>query len=109
MALTAHLDEPPFRTDERGVVRIGPTRVSLDDIVEAFLEGASTEEILLRYSSLNLPDIYTTIAYYLRHQVEVDAFLASEGAKAGLVRREAEEFFGTQALREKLLARRAQL
>lgn len=107
MALAAQLDAPPFRTDDQGVVRIGSTRVSLDVVVEAFREGASAEEILLRYSGLNLPDIYSTIAYYLRHQAEVDAYLAEEDVEAEAVRREAEEFFDTRRLREKLLQARA--
>lgn len=107
MALPALQDAPPFRTDDEGVVRIGETRVSLAEIVEAFTEGASAEEILLRYSSLNLPDIYSTIAYYLRHRAEVDAFLAEQRTLDRAVRSEAERFFDTQTLRERLLSRRS--
>jgi uncharacterized protein (DUF433 family) len=108
MSLTAQLDAPPFRTDDQGVVRIGETRVSLGDVVEAFREGASAEEILLRYSSLRLPDVYGTIAYYLRHQIEVDAHLRDESSRAEEARREADRLFDTRALRDKLLSRRSE-
>ena len=107
MSLPAQLDAPPFHTDDQGVVRIGPTRVSLGDVVEAFREGASAEEIVLRFSSLRLPDVYSTIAYYLRHQAEVDAHLTAEGSRADEVRGEAERVFDTRALRDKLLSRRS--
>jgi len=108
LSLTAQLDAPPFRTDDEGLVRIGQTRVSLGDVVEAFREGASAEEIVLRFSSLSLPDVYSTIAYFLRHQLEVDAHLADEESRAEGIRTEAERLSGARALRERLLARRSE-
>lgn len=107
MALAAQVDRPPFRADAHGVVRIGSTRVSLDVVIEAFREGASAEEILLRYSSLDLADIYATIAYYLRHQEQVDGYLLDQEAQAEAARRDVEQHFDTRALRERLARRRS--
>lgn len=65
----------PLEVGADGVVRVGRTRVTLDTVVMAFLEGVSAEGIAGQYPSLQLPDIYSTIGYYLRHQTEVGAYL----------------------------------
>ncbi len=36
----------PLRMDTDGVIRIGDTRVTLDTVISAFLEGATAEEIV---------------------------------------------------------------
>lgn len=76
MSLPLTTEPPPLRTDEHGVVRVGQSRVTLDLVVGAFLEGATAEEIAMRYPSLALGDVYAAAAYYLRHRQEVDAYLA---------------------------------
>ena len=43
--------------------------------MEDYLEGASPEEILLRYPTLNLEKIHATILYYLAKTEEVEAYL----------------------------------
>jgi hypothetical protein len=50
---------PPWRLDNDGVRRVGGTRVRLEAVLFAFNQGASAEEILLKYPSLQLPDIYS--------------------------------------------------
>jgi uncharacterized protein (DUF433 family) len=77
-ALDLTADPTPLRRDEHGVVRVGDTRVTLEVVVGAFRKGAAAEEIVARYDVLALPDVYATLAFYLRHQVEVDAYLARE-------------------------------
>ena len=52
--------------DTDGVIRIANTRVTLDTIVAAFLEGATAEEIAQQYPTVELADIYAIIGYYLR-------------------------------------------
>ena len=42
----------PLRVDDDGVVRVGHTRVTLDTVVVAYLDGASPEEIVNRYPSI---------------------------------------------------------
>src|SRR3990172_13227473 len=75
MSLKISTDPAPLTTDEDRVVRVGATRVRLDTVVYAFNQGASAEEILQRYPSLGLPDIYATISYYLRHRTSVEDYL----------------------------------
>jgi uncharacterized protein (DUF433 family) len=101
-------DPIPLVTDATGVVRISKTRVTLDTVVTAFLEGAIAEEIREQYPSLQLSDIYSVIGYYLRHQAEVDAYLLERQRLASEVRQEAEKHFNPLGVRLRLLARRTQ-
>ncbi len=66
----------------------------------------NAEEILGRYPSLQSADIYSVIAYYLRHRTEVDTYLKDREAFRVEVRLENESRFPSTGLREKLLARR---
>lgn len=97
MAIAADAD-PALRIDEGGTVRIGPTRVTLRSVVFAFNEGASAEEIVLRYPSLDLTDTYAAITYYLRHRFEVDRMLAKEDRQIEEVQEEIEREFPTAEL-----------
>lgn len=106
MTLNLAPEAPPIAADDMGTVRVGGTRVTLDSVIGAFQEGATAEEIVFRYPSLALADVYATISYYLRHRNEVDAYLAGEEAEAQTARREAEAFFDTSALRARLLSGR---
>ena len=72
MPLTLTLEPAPIEMDTHGVVRVAKTRVTLDTVVTAFLEGCTSEEIGEQYPSLELSDIYLVIGYYLRHRDEVD-------------------------------------
>ncbi|WP_242054734.1 DUF433 domain-containing protein [Nostoc sp. FACHB-190] len=58
MTLAIALEPTPIETDSDGVVRVAKTRVTLDTVVTAFLEGCTPEEIAEQYPSLQLPDIY---------------------------------------------------
>ena len=55
--------------------RIRGTRVSLDSIVYAYLEGLRPESIADDFPALKLEEVYGAIAYYLEHREEVDAHL----------------------------------
>ncbi len=100
-------EAPPLREDQGGVIRVAGTRVRLDTVVFAFNNGATAEEILLRYPSLALSDIYAVIAHYLRHRAEVDAYVVERERIAEEARQESEKRFPRDGLRERLLARRA--
>lgn len=54
---------------------VSGTRISLDSVVCAFLRGESPEGIVESFPSLNLEQAYGTIAFYLAHQQEIDAYL----------------------------------
>jgi uncharacterized protein (DUF433 family) len=55
---------------------VAGTRVSLDSIVLAFLDGLSLEVIVAEcFPVLNLEQVYGAITYYLAHRVEIDQYL----------------------------------
>lgn len=97
----------PLVRDVDGVIRVGKTRVTLDTVVSAFLNGATAEEISYQYPPLDLADVYSVIAYYLRRRVEVDAYLDQRREHAEGVRRQNESRFDPSGIRDRLLARRA--
>jgi len=82
MALTAQAETPPFREDDSGALRVGDSRVLLELVIRAFLDGATPEAIVQRYSTLTLSDAYGSIAYYLRHRGEIEEYLAEREQKA---------------------------
>ena len=51
------------------------SRVSLDSVVYAFLNGVSPESIAQSFPLLTLEQIYGTITYYLANQAEIDRYL----------------------------------
>ncbi|HEU4341557.1 MAG TPA: DUF433 domain-containing protein [Candidatus Binatia bacterium] len=83
------LDLPDFlvRTPQ-GTWRIAGTRVSLDSVIHSFREGATPEEICQDFPSLSLPQVYETIAYYLKQQDKVDAYLQTGLDSAEKLRQE---------------------
>jgi uncharacterized protein (DUF433 family) len=96
----------PLALDSDGVVRISGTRVTLDTVVEAFLEGATAEEIVQQYPSLELADVYSVISYYLKRRSEVDEYLKTRTAEAQEVRHQNESRHDPTGVRARLLARR---
>ncbi|MBE9029186.1 DUF433 domain-containing protein [filamentous cyanobacterium LEGE 11480] len=107
MPLTIAAEPAPLETDADGVVRVGKTRVTLDTVVSVFKQGTTAEEIAYRYPSLKLADVYATIAFYLQHQQDVEAYLANRQQQAQAIRRQTEAKFDPQGLRDRLLARKA--
>jgi uncharacterized protein (DUF433 family) len=55
--------------------RISDTRVSLDSVVYAFLNGLSPESIVDSFPTLTLEQVYGAIAFYLANQAEINAYL----------------------------------
>ncbi|MEG3850584.1 DUF433 domain-containing protein [Microcoleus sp. herbarium19] len=108
MLLVPTAEPIPLVADAHGVIRVGRTRVTLDTVITAFLEGGTAEEIREQYPSLQLSDIYVAIGYYLRHQSEVDAYLMERQRLAAEVQQEAERRFNPVGIRDRLLARRNQ-
>jgi uncharacterized protein (DUF433 family) len=96
----------PLAIDADGVVRVGGTRVTLDTVIAAFSDGATSEEIVQQYPSLHLADVYAVLGYYLRRRPEIDAYLRRRQEQAEEVRRQNEARFDPQGVRDRLLARR---
>ncbi|MGH8596458.1 MAG: DUF433 domain-containing protein [Gammaproteobacteria bacterium] len=95
-----------------GTIRITGTRVSLDTILHHYKRGASAEEIANRFQGVPLRDVYATIAYYLSHQEELDAYLRQQEAEEEALQRQLEsdpEYQANRvAFRELLLQRWAE-
>jgi uncharacterized protein (DUF433 family) len=106
MSLVLGAEPIPLTIDGHGVVRVGGTRVTLDTIVAAFHDGATAEEIVQQYPSLQLADVYAVIGYYLRHQREVEAYLQERQQHSETVYQENEARFDPRGVRDRLLARR---
>lgn len=51
------------------------SRVSLDSIVYAFLDGQSAESIAQSFPVLTLERVYGAIAFYLGNRSEIDTYL----------------------------------
>jgi uncharacterized protein (DUF433 family) len=108
MALAIVAEPAPLKMADDGVVRVNNTRVTIDTIVAVFKQGATAEEIVYRYPSLKLADVYATVAFYLNHQQEVETYLQQRQQKAQEVRKMNEARFDPQGLRDRLLARKAE-
>jgi uncharacterized protein (DUF433 family) len=103
------VQEPiPLETTEEGVIRVARTRVTLETVVAAFEQGATAEEIVQQYPSLQLADAYAVIGYYLRHRPEVETYLAERDRVSSRVRQENEARFEPAGVRARLLARRSE-
>ncbi len=106
MALSFTVEAVPLQTDPDGVIRVSKTRVTLDTIIAAFAEGATAEQIVQQYPSLDLADVYQVIGYYLRRTSEVEAYLKQRKKQTETIRSQNESRFDPQGVRDRLLARR---
>lgn len=95
----------PLNTDAHGVMRVAGTRVTLDTVVYAYKRGDTPEQIAQDYSSLAIADIYAAIAYYLRHEQEIEAYLERRREEADAVREEYKRRFPSDGLKERLQSR----
>jgi len=107
MAQGLAADTMALHADADGVIRVGNTRVTLDTVVAAFSQGATAEEIVQRYPSLELADVYQVIGCYLHRTAEVEAYLEKRRTQAAAVRKQNEARFDPRGVRDRLLARRA--
>jgi uncharacterized protein (DUF433 family) len=107
MAIAIEAIHPPLAPDERGVIYVSGTRVTLDTLLHAFKSGATAEEIVQRYPTLALDDVYVTIGFYLRNADAVDEYLRQRAEFRESVRRENEARFDPNGVRDRLMARRS--
>jgi uncharacterized protein (DUF433 family) len=74
------MGEPSYVESREGIYRVTGTRVSLDSIVYAFLDGHTAESIQQSFPVLTLEQVYGTITYYLAHQEAIEAYLREQEA-----------------------------
>ena len=106
MTLTVAADPVPLRVDRDGVARVGGTRVPLEIVLGAYLEGCTPEDIVEQYPVLRLSDVYTVIGFYLRHRAEVDEYLRQAERESAEIRRHFEAQQDREGFKQGLLARR---
>jgi uncharacterized protein (DUF433 family) len=102
MQLALESEMPPLREDAHGVIRIGRTRVTLESIVSLFEQGASAEEIALRFEVLELHEIYATLSYYLGHRHRIQDYLERQRQASAWARLASERRSPTGQVRERL-------
>lgn len=57
------------------VIRLKGTRIGIERILEDYELGTTPEEIVIRYPSLSLQQVYAAITYYLAKRKAVDDYL----------------------------------
>lgn len=102
------LEPVPLERTADGVILVRNTRVPLDTVIFTFLEGASPEEIVWQYPTLDLADVYSVITYYLQHRADVQKYLQEQENLRRLTRQENEQRFSMTGIRQRLLERRSQ-
>lgn len=103
-ALEASVPPLDSHTD---VIRVAGTRVSLETLVTAFDSGATAEEIVQQYPTLDLAQVYAVISYLLSNRASVDEYLRTRTAEAEALRSRLERRSPAQGIRARLLARRS--
>ena len=105
MTLQATTESVPLAVDGDGSIRIGGTRVTLDNLLAHFEAGATPEEIVEQLDTLSLADVYLVRGYCLRHQDEVREYLRERSERAERVRAEIEAESGSADFVRNILAR----
>ena len=86
MSLTLHADPIPLHVDDGGSIRVGESRVTLDSLLQYWRLGMKPEEIARGLDTLTLADVHGALAYYLRHQAEIDEYLRRREGEAERLR-----------------------
>lgn len=60
---------------------VGKTRVTVETVIVSWQQGQTPEQIQEDFPTVSLAQVYGTIAYYLSHKDEVDAFFAETERK----------------------------
>jgi uncharacterized protein (DUF433 family) len=95
----------PLETNEQGVIRVSGTRVSLDSILHAYYEGATAEEIVLRFPTCTIENIYTIISWALNNPDFINHYLETQTVRLDQLENEIKQEFPSSGLRNRLLAR----
>ncbi len=106
MTLVIEAETIPIVQTADGAFRIGKTRVTLDTLIVVFNQGLTPEEIVQSYPTLLVADVYAVITYYLRHQAEVDAYIAQNEREVEALQAQFEARFDYKQIRERLRERR---
>ena len=110
MAILVDTVEDIITVNEAGVWRVAGTRVSVDSVIYSFNSGASPEEIVWQFDTLDLKKVYALINYYLHNREQVDKYLAESKKEAKRIElRLRKEFPLPAGLKDRIEARRREL
>jgi uncharacterized protein (DUF433 family) len=107
--LIIHSEPVPLRVDETGTIRVANTRITLDVVLGYLVSGIKPEQIVSEewYPTFALADVFAILAYYYRHQAELDEYLRNRREDADRRQKEIEAPQPTFAeVKARLLARR---
>ncbi|MHB1426371.1 MAG: DUF433 domain-containing protein [Gemmataceae bacterium] len=90
MPITLHADPLPLHVDDTDAIRVGQSRVTLDVLLQYRRLGMKPEEIARGLDTLTLADVHGALAYYFRHQSEIDNYLRRREEEAEKLRQEIE-------------------
>lgn len=107
MSISLVADPVPLRVDDDGVIRVGATRITLDVLLADHRRGMSPEDIVRELDALTLADVHGTLAYYYRHQTDLDEYLRRREEQAVQMRRLVDANQPRGPSREELRARLA--
>jgi uncharacterized protein (DUF433 family) len=82
MPLTIQNVPVPLAPDATGTIRVANTRVTLETLLEHYRAGATAEELTERFPVVSAADVHAVLAYYLRHQDEVESYLVEQARQA---------------------------
>jgi uncharacterized protein (DUF433 family) len=97
--------EDYFDFDNPNGIRIKPTRVNLEDVVYAALEGQTPDRIVQSLPSLTLEQVHAALAYYYRNQEQVEDYMIEQEAAYDAAKNQHEQKERPEIVRE-LLKRR---
>jgi uncharacterized protein (DUF433 family) len=100
------IDAIPLAKDAYGGYRVGGTPFTLDIVVRAFNRGATAEEMVQEFPSLQLPEVYQVIGFYLKHRAELAAYFKKREREEKELLDAHRDEWSPKGLRERLLARR---
>ena len=91
---------PPFLQHESGTdfIRFTGHRIGLAEVIRCYNEGDSAELLRARFPTLPLATIYSALAFYLEHEIDVDRYVAAE--KAVLLQQEGQGYSAKYTLAE---------
>lgn len=88
MITLPHAEAIPLTQLEDGTLRITGTRIPVDTIIARYLVGDTPQEIVEGFPTVSLDTVYLLIAFYLRNQDSLDAYLHERRAAADKLREE---------------------
>ena len=71
-----------FRSRKTGRFGLPTPAFGLELVVHHYRQGASAEEIAVRFPALRLADVHACLAYYLNHEEEVHEYMTGQRQRA---------------------------